>query len=99
MMRISVGVGLLAALLVTYWIHPTSAWVALFATSTGSVMKRRKPPCSGSTSKHPHNANERAEPSRLRVSSTRPAQAGHHSTSTIIDIQVAEQRFRALSSS
>jgi hypothetical protein len=34
MLRISVGVGLLAALLVTYWIHPTAAWVALFSTST-----------------------------------------------------------------
>jgi hypothetical protein len=34
MMRISVGVGLLAALLVTYWVHPTAAWVALFASST-----------------------------------------------------------------
>jgi hypothetical protein len=34
MVRISVGVGLLAALLVTYWVHPTAAWVALFATAT-----------------------------------------------------------------
>ena len=34
MLRISVGVGLLAALLVTYWVHPTAAWVALFSTST-----------------------------------------------------------------
>jgi len=34
MVRISVGVGLLAALLVTYWVNPTAAWVALFSTST-----------------------------------------------------------------
>ena len=34
MMRISVGVGLLAALLVTYWVNPTAAWVALCSTST-----------------------------------------------------------------
>jgi hypothetical protein len=34
MMRISVGVGLLAALLVSYWVNPTVAWVALFSTST-----------------------------------------------------------------
>ena len=34
MVRMSVGAGLLAALLVTYWVHPTAAWVALFATST-----------------------------------------------------------------
>jgi len=34
MVRISVGVGLLAALLVTYWVNPTAAWVALFAVST-----------------------------------------------------------------
>ena len=34
MVRISFGVGLLAALLVTYWVNPTAAWVALFSTST-----------------------------------------------------------------
>ena len=34
MVRISVSVGLLAALLVTYWVNPTAAWVALFSTST-----------------------------------------------------------------
>ena len=34
MFLISVGMGLLAALLVTYWVHPTAAWVALFSTST-----------------------------------------------------------------
>ena len=34
MLRISIGVAGLAALLVTYWVNPTAAWVALFATST-----------------------------------------------------------------
>lgn len=34
MLRISIGVTGLAALLATYWIHPTAAWVALFATAT-----------------------------------------------------------------
>ena len=34
MVRISFGVGVLAALLVTYWVNPTMAWVALFTTST-----------------------------------------------------------------
>jgi len=34
MSRIAFGVGVLAALLGTYWVSPTAAWVALFATST-----------------------------------------------------------------
>ena len=34
MVRISLGIAVLAALLVTYWVNPTAAWVALFATST-----------------------------------------------------------------
>lgn len=34
MVRMSLGLGLLAALLVTYWVNPTAAWVALFAVST-----------------------------------------------------------------
>ena len=34
MVRISVGVAVLAALLGTYWFNPNAAWVALFATST-----------------------------------------------------------------
>ena len=34
MLRISLGIAGLAALLVTYWVNPTAAWVALFATST-----------------------------------------------------------------
>lgn len=34
MMRISLGVAVLGALLVTYWVNPTAAWVALFTTST-----------------------------------------------------------------
>jgi hypothetical protein len=32
--RIALGVAVLAAWLVTYWVNPTAAWVALFATST-----------------------------------------------------------------
>jgi di/tricarboxylate transporter len=34
MFRISLGLAVLAALLVTYWVNPTAAWVALFTTST-----------------------------------------------------------------
>lgn len=34
MLRISFGIAVLAALLVTYWVNPTAAWVALFSTST-----------------------------------------------------------------
>jgi hypothetical protein len=34
MMRIAFGAAVLAALLVTYWVSPSVAWVALFATST-----------------------------------------------------------------
>jgi hypothetical protein len=55
MMRISVGVGLLAALLVTYWIHPTSAWVALFATSTLALAR------------HVRQCDEEAEAALQRV--------------------------------
>jgi len=34
MVRICLGVAMLAALLVTYWVNPTAAWVGLFTTST-----------------------------------------------------------------
>jgi hypothetical protein len=34
MVRISLGVAMLAGLLVTYLVNPTAAWVALFTTST-----------------------------------------------------------------
>jgi hypothetical protein len=34
MVRMSLGMAVLAALLVTYWVNPTAALVALFATST-----------------------------------------------------------------
>jgi hypothetical protein len=34
MLRISVGLALLAGLLVAYFVNPTAAWVSLFATST-----------------------------------------------------------------
>lgn len=33
-MRMAFGVTVLAALLGTYWVSPSAAWVALFATST-----------------------------------------------------------------
>ena len=33
-MRVYFGVALLAALLVTYWVNPTAAWVTVFSTST-----------------------------------------------------------------
>ena len=32
--RMSLGIAVLAALLVTYFVNPTAAWVALVATST-----------------------------------------------------------------
>jgi hypothetical protein len=34
MFRISLGVAVLAGLLVAYWVNPTAAWVALFSSST-----------------------------------------------------------------
>jgi hypothetical protein len=34
MVRISLGVAILAGLFVTYWVNPTAAWVVLFSTST-----------------------------------------------------------------
>jgi len=34
MVRMSLGVAVLAALLVTYFVNPTAAWVSLFAVST-----------------------------------------------------------------
>ena len=34
MVRMSFGVAVLAALLVTYFVDPTAAWVMLFAVST-----------------------------------------------------------------
>ena len=34
MVRISIGLAGLVALLVAYWVNPTAAWVGLFATST-----------------------------------------------------------------
>jgi hypothetical protein len=34
MVRISLGIAVLAALLMTYWANPTAAWVSLFAAST-----------------------------------------------------------------
>jgi hypothetical protein len=34
MVRISLGIAVLAALLVTYWVNPTAAGVSLLATST-----------------------------------------------------------------
>lgn len=34
MVRISLGMAALVALLVTYWVNPTAAWVTLFASAT-----------------------------------------------------------------
>jgi hypothetical protein len=34
MLRMYFGAALLAALLVTFWVNPTAAWVTLFSTST-----------------------------------------------------------------
>jgi len=39
MLRISMGVAGLAALLVTYRINPTAAWLALFAAATLSLAR------------------------------------------------------------
>jgi hypothetical protein len=37
MLRIGLGVSVLAALLVTYWVHPTAAWIVLGSTLTLAV--------------------------------------------------------------
>ena len=37
MLRIVVGSAALAALLVTYWVHPTAAWIVLGSTFTLAV--------------------------------------------------------------
>jgi hypothetical protein len=37
MLRIVVGAAALAALLVTYWVHPTTAWIVLGSTFTLAV--------------------------------------------------------------
>ena len=37
MLRIGFGVAALAALLVTYWVHPTTAWVVLGSSFTLAV--------------------------------------------------------------
>ena len=55
MVRISFGVGVLAALLVTYWVNPTMAWVALFTTSTLAL------------SRHVRQRDEEAEAALQRV--------------------------------
>jgi hypothetical protein len=34
MVRITVGAAALVALLVTFWVNPTAAWVILFSAST-----------------------------------------------------------------
>ena len=34
MVRISLGMAMLTGLIVTYWVNPTAAWVAVFSTST-----------------------------------------------------------------
>jgi hypothetical protein len=40
MLRISFGVAALAALLVTYWVHPTTAWIVLGSSFTLAVAFR-----------------------------------------------------------
>jgi hypothetical protein len=37
MLRIVLGVAVLAALLVTYWVHPTTAWVVLGSSFTLAI--------------------------------------------------------------
>jgi hypothetical protein len=37
MLRIVMGVSAFAALLVTYWVHPTTAWIVLGSTFTLTV--------------------------------------------------------------
>jgi hypothetical protein len=37
MLRIVLGVSVLAALLVTYWVHPTTAWIVLGSSFTLAV--------------------------------------------------------------
>ena len=37
MQRIVVGISAFAALLVTYWVHPTTAWIVLGSTFTLAV--------------------------------------------------------------
>jgi hypothetical protein len=37
MLRIVVGVAAVAALLVTYWVHPTTAWIVLGSSVTLAV--------------------------------------------------------------
>lgn len=40
MLRIGIGFSLLALLFVTYWFHPTTAWVVVGATFTLAVANR-----------------------------------------------------------
>ena len=40
MARIGLGLTVLAVLFMTYWFHPTTAWVALGATFTLAVANR-----------------------------------------------------------
>jgi hypothetical protein len=37
MVRIALGVSVLVALLVTYWVHPTTAWIVLGSSFTLAV--------------------------------------------------------------
>lgn len=55
MVRMSFGVAVLAALLVTYFVNPTAAWVALFSVSTLAL------------SRHIRQRDEEAEAALQRV--------------------------------
>jgi hypothetical protein len=39
MVRVSLGLAVLAALLVTYCVNPTAAWVVVFASSTLAIAR------------------------------------------------------------
>ena len=55
MVRMSLSLAVLAALLVTYFVNPTAAWVALFAVSTLAL------------SRHIRQRDEEAEAALQRV--------------------------------
>lgn len=40
MRRIIIGVSVLALLLLTYWVHPTTAWIVLVSSSTLAIANR-----------------------------------------------------------
>jgi len=40
MVRIGIGLSLITLLVVTYWLHPTTAWIVVGATFTLAVANR-----------------------------------------------------------